>query len=266
MPKAETRLFFIGMGLLGLKSCSLESLGILQNVDVIFLEKYTNYILEEIPQLLKPILSKIVMINREDMEDNDNSFLDGIKGKSAAILIPGDPFIATTHNSLRMLAVEKGYRYQTIHNTSIVSAAASASGLSSYRFGKTVTFPFPNNPSNVPYEVIKHNKGINAHTLVLLDINPPSGAFLSVDEAIILLLKFEEKNLAKIFSENVFVVGLARIGYKNELISAGFPSEVKTLSWQRIGPPQALIVCADSLHFAEEEALKVLWGVESSKS
>ena len=266
MPKAETMLYFVGMGLLGLKSCSLESLGILQNVDVVFLEKYTNYIFEEITQLLKPILSKIVMINREDMEDNDNSFLDRMKGKSAAILIPGDPFIATTHNSLRMLAVEKGYNYQTIHNTSIVSAAASASGLSSYRFGRTVTLPFPNNPSEVPYKVIQLNKGIKAHTLVLLDINPLSGIFLSVNEAIALLFELEEKNQAKIFTENEFVVGLARIGYKNELISAGFPTEVKTLSWQRIGPPQALIVCANSLHFAEEEAFKVLWGADNSKS
>ncbi|UCG90547.1 MAG: diphthine synthase [Candidatus Heimdallarchaeota archaeon] len=264
MPKAETELFFIGMGLSGLNSCTLETLDILEKMDKVFVEQYTNFIPEEIPPLLKHIRPEISILTRKDLENNDQLFLENIKGKSSAILIPGDPFVATTHNSLRLAAIQRGFTCRIVHNASIISAAASVSGLSSYRFGRTVTCPFPHNASEFPYEIIKLNKQIGAHTLVLLDIELSTGEFLTVNEAISILLELEEKRKEKIFTKPDLVVGLAQIGTKNEAISAGAAEEVMTLAWRKIGPPQALIACAKSLHFTEEETLKTLWKVRLS--
>lgn len=261
MYGAKTKLFFIGMGLSGLTSCSLEALDILVKVDEIFIEKYTNFILGEIPPLLEQISEKFRLVKRADLEENDLMFLENISGKSVALLVPGDPFIATTHNSLRLAAIQRGFQCQIIHNTSIISAAASASGLSSYRFGRTVTCPFPQNASQFPYEIIKRNKQIEGHTLVLLDIELTTGKFLTINEAISFLLELEQKKKKDIFTKSSIIVGLAQIGQKNEVICAGTVKTVRELAWGDIGPPQALIVCSDLLHFSEKEALNILWNV-----
>lgn len=264
MNNAETKLFFIGMGLSGLNSCSLETLDILKRIDEVFIETYTNFIPEDIPPVLNQIKSKFNILSRRDLEENDQMFLDRIKGKSVAILIPGDPFVATTHNSLRLAAIQRGFNCRIIHNSSIVTAAASVSGLSTYRFGRTVTCPFPQNASEFPYEIVKLNKQIGAHTLVLLDIELSTKEFLSVNEAISILLELEEKRKENVFLITSLVVGLAQIGTEEEVISAGSAEDVMALNWREIGPPQTLIVCSESLHFTEEENLKSLWKVKLS--
>ena len=262
MVVTETILYFIGMGLSGLRSCGLNSIDIVNKAENIFIDSYTKFILEEIPRELKQIEEKISILERKDLEEEDYKLLDKIQGTSAALLIPGDPFIATTHNSLRLAATKRGYQCKIIFNTSIISAAASISGLSSYRFGRTVTCPFPENTSEFPYKIIERNKSINAHTLVLLDIDLSLNKFLAVDEAIQILLDLEMEKSENVFTPSSIVLGIARIGYDEEFITGGVPSEVISAhNWKDIGPPQALIVCANSLHFAEEEALSTLWGV-----
>ncbi len=261
MISAESKIYFIGMGLSGLKTCSLETLEILKKADLIFIEKYTNFILEEIPELMKEIQRKFEVIGRRDLEEGDQELLERIRNKVSVLLIPGDPFVATTHSSLYLAAIQKGFTCKIIHNTSIISAAASVSGLSSYRFGRTVTCPFSENASEFPYEIIRRNKQIEAHTLVLLDINLLTKEFLSVDKAIDILLEIESKKQEKVVTAGSLILGLAQIGYKTEKILCGFPTDVRDYPWSEIGPPQALIACANTLHFTEEEALQVLWGV-----
>lgn len=257
MAVSETCLYFIGMGLSGFKTCSLEAIEILDNVDVIFIENYTNFISEKIPHAFKQLQTKFSYLKREDLEEEDERFLNRIQGKTIAIMIPGDPFIATLHNSFRIAAIKRGYICHVIHNTSIISAAASISGLSSYSFGRTVTCPFPENASEVPYKIIQKNKSINAHTLILLDINLLENKFLSVKEAIKILLNLEMEKSMNIFTSNSRIVGLARLGYNEAHVAHGTPHSVgDKYNWEKIGPPQAIIVCADSLYFAEEEALK----------
>lgn len=251
------------MGLSGFKSCSHQILDILREVKLIFVERYTNFISQEKPEIWDEIHTKIRPLERKALEEEDDLFLDEIKGMTVALLIPGDPFIATTHNSIRIAATKRGYACKTIHNSSIISAAISISGLSSYRFGRTVTCPFRSNKSEFPYRIIQRNKSIDAHTLVLLDINIVENKFLSIDEAISILSDLEKEIQENVFNENSIVLGLAKIGYNNEFVSAGLIKEVsKAGTWKQIGPPQALIVCSDNFHFTESEALSILWGVK----
>jgi diphthine synthase len=256
----------VGMGLSGFVSCSFEALEVLKQVDVIYLESYTNFYIQAIPPAFKDLEKKIKILRRENLEEGDQKLLDEINHKTVAILIPGDPFIATTHNSFRIAATQRGYSCKVIYNTSIISAAISASGLSSYRFGRTVTCPFPDNRSEFPYRIIQKNKAIEAHTLILLDINVMKETFLSIPEAINFLLDLEEEFKESVITPSSLVVGLARLGYDNEYIATGSPPDVlEAYNWKGIGPPQAIIVCADSLHFSEEESLSILWKSRKNK-
>jgi diphthine synthase len=252
------------MGLSGFRSCSLQALEILKKADLIFVEAYTNFISQDIPESLNEVQHKLKPLSRKELEEDDQLFLEKIVGKLTAVLIPGDPFIATTHNSIRIAAIQKGYKCKLIHNSSIISAAASISGLSSYSFGRTVTCPFRSNKSEFPYRIIQQNKSINAHTLVLLDIDLVRNKFLSVDEAISILTDLEAEIQEKVFQNSSVGIGLAKIGYDEEYIYAGSMEKVsQSGNWKEVGPPQALIVCADILHFAEKEALSALWGVQT---
>ncbi len=249
------------MGLRGLSTCSLQALEVIKNCDSVFVEPYTNFIESEIPPLFQDLAERLEYLKREDLEDYSDEFLDKIKNKTTAILIPGDPFIATTHVSLRIAAIERGFSVKIIHNSSILSAAISSSGLSSYRFGRSVTCPFPNNPSEVPYRIIQKNKSIEAHTLVLLDINTEENRFLSIEEAIGILINLEDTNSENIITDDATLIGIAHLGSNHEFICAGSPKEVMmSNNWRNIGPPQVLIVCANSLHFEEREALVKIWG------
>ena len=104
-------------------------------------------------------------------------------------LVPGDPFIATTHVTLRIDAEKQGIKTRIIHGISIMSAIISLSGLHNYKFGKTVTVPFPENFSETPYNVIAQNKKLGLHTLCLLDLKANENQFLSINQALKMLLE-----------------------------------------------------------------------------
>ena len=87
-----------------------------------------------------------------------SAILEAAKKGKAVFLVPGDPFIATTHVTLRIDAEKQGIKTRIVHGTSIISAIVSLSGLHNYKFGKTVTIPFPENFSETPYNVIAQNK------------------------------------------------------------------------------------------------------------
>jgi diphthine synthase len=127
--------------------------------------------------------------------------------------------------------------------------------LHNYKFGKTVTIPFPENSSETPYNVVAQNKKLGLHTLCLLDLKVDEKRFLSINEALTLLLEIEQKRKEGIVTLGTVVVGVARAGSNAPTLKAGF---VKELLKHDFGdPPQSLIFLGD-LHFMEAEALTAL--------
>jgi diphthine synthase len=126
------------------------------------------------------------------------------------------------------------------------------SGLHNYKFGKTVTVPFPENSSETPYNVIAQNKALGLHTLCLLDLKADEGRFLSINDSIKLLLAVEEKKAKGIFTPETLVVGVARVGSPAPALKADAAG--KLIFYDFGGPPQSLIVPGE-LHFTEAEAL-----------
>ena len=138
------------------------------------------------------------MVSRRELEEeNGTIILEAAKKGKAVFLVPGDPFIATTHVTLRIDAEKQGIKTRIIHGASIISAIISLSGLHNYKFGKTVTVPFPENFSETPYNVIAQNKKQGLHTLCLLDLKANEKQFLSINQAITMLLEVEQKNKAR---------------------------------------------------------------------
>ncbi len=255
-------LVFVGMGLCDELDLSLRSIDILKSVDRIYAELYTSYIPHlSVERLEKLLGKKVEVLSRSDLEEKAReTILAEAKKRSVALLVPGDPMLATTHVALRIEAEEMGIRTEVVHAASIFSAAPSATGLQPYKFGRSVTITFPEGGklSNTPYEVLEENSKRGLHTLFLLDIKAEAGKYMTIRDAVHILLQLESLNGRGVVGESTLGVGLARIGSPDGVIKAGALRDLATYPFPN--PPYALVI-PGALHFMERRALELFAGL-----
>jgi diphthine synthase len=251
---------FVGLGLHDELGISLRGLEEVKTADAAFIELYTSFMPEFSIKRFEELCGKRVQLisRRELEEENGKIIIEAAKRGKAALLVPGDPLIATTHIALRIYAERLGVKTRIIHGASIMSAVMGLSGLHNYKFGKSVTIPFQNeNPSETPYEVIAQNKEHGLHTLCLLDINAEKKRYMKIHEGLGMLLKIEEKKKRKVATLETLAVGVARAGSSNPKVKADF---IKELLKYDFGEPPYSLVFPAKLHFMEAEALITLAG------
>ena len=244
----------VGLGLHDEMGVSLRGLEEIRTADAVFVELYTSLLSSFSLDRLERISGKRpVVLSRKDLEEkNAEAVLKAAGEGTTVLLVPGDSLIATTHVALRLEAEKHGIRTRIVHAASIISAAIGLSGLHNYKFGRSVTIPFPENFSETPYEVVAQNRKLGLHTLCLLDIKMEENRCLSISEGLELLLKIETKRREKATTMNTLAVGIARAGSHDPTVKAGSVSEL--LRYDFGEPPQCLIF-PGNLHFMEAEAL-----------
>ena len=239
-------LYLIGLGLNDEKDITLKGLETIKRSDLIYLENYTSKLNCKTEDLEKLYGKKIILANREQVENKSNELLEKAKTKNIALLIIGDPFSATTHINLVLEAKKQNIKVEIIHNTSILNAIAET-GLSTYNFGKVTSIPFKNEDVKAPIEVFNTNYKNNLHTLFLLDLDPKNNKFMTIKEAIHYLLKNK-------VNENLLAIGCSKIGSNESEIKTDKLKNLKNHNFKKF--PQCLIIPAKKLHFIEEEAIK----------
>jgi diphthine synthase len=249
-------LVLVGLGLHDEKDISVRGLEEVRDADYVFAELYTS-LMEglDLKKLEKLLRKKIVLVSRRLLEEEDGvQIIAAAKKAKTVFLVPGDPLIATTHVVLRIRAEEAGIETRIIHGASIVSAAIGLSGLQNYKFGKSVTIPFTNGDVvlETPYETVKANLKSGLHTLCFLDVRAGEERYMTINEALKLLLKIETSKQESIVTRKRLVVGIARAGSKSPTVKAGWLAEMLTHDFGR--PPHTLIF-PGKLHFMEAEAL-----------
>jgi len=257
---AVGEIVFVGLGLHDDMGISLRGLDEVKSADTVFAELYTSLLPGfSLERFEKTCGRRINMVSRADLEErNAQAIVKAAENNKAVLLVPGDPLIATTHVSLRIEAEKRGIRTRIVNGASVLSAVIGLSGLHNYKFGKSVTIPFPDEtPSETPYTVISENKEFGVHTLCLLDIKVEDGRFLNIHDALGELLRIEGQRKKMAVTEETLVVGVARAGSKDTTVRAGFIRNM--LNFDFGGPPYSLIF-PGKLHFTEVEALTVLAG------
>ncbi|MEM2971456.1 MAG: diphthine synthase [Candidatus Bathyarchaeia archaeon] len=246
---------FVGLGLHDELGISLRGLEEVKTADAVFIELYTSLLPNFSVERFEGISGKRLRVvsRRELEEENGKVIFDIAKRGKAVLLVPGDPFIATTHIALRIHAKKLGIKTRVVHGASVISAVIGLSGLHNYKFGKSVTIPFPDVVvSETPYDVIAQNRRLGLHTLCLLDIKHEEKRYLTVSEGLELLLEVEGKRREKVTTLGTVAVGVARAGSENPTVKADFVKEL--LNHNFGGPPHSLIF-PGKLHFMEAEAL-----------
>jgi len=247
-------LVFIGLGLHDEKAISVRGIEETRAADSVFMELYTSLLpgfsLERFEAMAG---KKVHMISRRNLEEeNGRLILDAAERGKAVFLVPGDPFVATTHVTLRIEAEKRGIKTRIVHGASVISAVIGLSGLHNYKFGKTVTVPFSENFSETPYNVVLENKRLGLHTLCLLDLKADENRFLSVKEGLELLLAVEEKRKKGAVTPETLAMGAARVGSESPSLKADY---VKNLLTHDFGGPPHTLILPGELHFMEVEAL-----------
>ena len=248
---ALKELVFVGLGLNDEKGISLNGLEEAKTADSVFIELYTSLMPELSLKNLETLTGKhIHILNRQNLEEENGKLLtDAAKKGKTVFFIPGDPFIATTHTTLRIEAAKQNIPTRIIHGASIISAIVSLSGLHSY------TVPFPENYSDTPYNVITQNKQRGLHTICLLDIQQTENRYLTINQALTLLTQTEQKKQLQTATEDTIALGIARAGNKTPTLKA---DTIHNLQQFDFGPPPQTLIIPGQLHFTETEALIAL--------
>jgi diphthine synthase len=265
-------LYLIGIGLNDEKDITLKGLEIVKRAKVAYLESYTSVMGCSIEDLEKGYGRKLVLADRDLVEKNSEEMLTMAAKEDVALLVGGDPMSATTHTDLLLRAAKKGVKVEVVHNASVLTAVGVV-GLELYKYGKTTSITFPQEGWEVQtfYDVVNENKERGLHTLCLLDIKTKEPTreelkkdkparfegprFMTVGQAIQLLLDVEKKRKEKAFTDETLCVGCARLGGNDMKIKAG---KAKDLLKEDFGKPLHCLIVPGKLHFVEEEALG-LW-------
>ena len=100
-------LYLIGLGL-SEKDLSLRAFELLNKINDIYVDTYTNYFDFDLLWLENRLNKKIIQLSRDDIEKNP-FFLVLAVMKEVALLVSGDPLVATTHTDILLRAKEKGH-------------------------------------------------------------------------------------------------------------------------------------------------------------
>jgi len=235
-------LIFIGLGFAP-QHLTLEALNHIVKCDKIIIDTYTGIIQEDYIDTIKPLLKgkEVVYAKRRDLEGSSiEKLVAEAKNRDIVVLVPGDPFIATTHDAIRAEAGRRGVKVKVVNGLSIVNLAITKCGLQIYRFGKVITLVFPE--ITKPYSVIDtiyDNLNRRLHTLVLLDIRVEEGKYMGIGEAVDILIDMDVENRLA----NTIGIGLERLGFRDEKVIADLLPSLRKYRFHK--PPHSLIILSE---------------------
>ncbi|MCX8195125.1 MAG: diphthine synthase [Candidatus Micrarchaeota archaeon] len=253
---AKGSLLLVGLGIGDEKGISCEGIAALRSCKKVFAECYTNLLPKGTLKRLERLIQKpIAVLGREEVE-GESIILSSAMKRKTALVVPGDPLIATTHISLAISAKKRKIPVQIIHSSSILSAAIGESGLQAYKFGKVATLAYwkENYKPKAAYDVIAENLSRGLHTLLLLDIDEKLGP-MAPKTAAGLLLQIEAEEKRGIFSPKTKVILLQGVGRSKQ--TAKYCS-LEELARLLLPPVPAVLIVPGKLHFLEEEFLSLL--------
>ncbi len=258
----KVMLRFIGLGL-SIDNISIGNLKKLFECQKILIDSYTSIWFPDISILINILVSSgksVIIARRRDLEGSAiEQILSESKNYDVCIATPGDPLIATTHSAILSEALKMGLRIEISPSSSIINVGISMSCLQVYRFGKVVTVVRPKNGIvyEYPFEVLKLNRELDLHTLMLLEIDVEGGYYMSPREAIEILLDIQKMKGEEILSIDDRVIVLEALMSDNGRVYVNTIEEIlRRDSKEYKLYPYTIIIPARKLHPIEDECLE----------
>ncbi|MDA3855845.1 MAG: diphthine synthase [Candidatus Woesearchaeota archaeon] len=251
-----------------------EMLEAIKKSEKVFLEYYTSFYQTTFEDLSKYLGKELTIADRDLIESQiEEQILEPAKKTDIALLILGDPLIATTHTDLLLRAKDMNIKTKVYNNVSIGNYI-TRTGLQFYKFGKITSIPFFSEKfmPRTPYLVFIDNHRIGAHSLFLLDLNPSNDIaykghdkYLEANKALQFLLdipklmleneEIEEKE-SQVIDEIDDAIICSRLGFEDEIILYGTIKELIEYDKKEILKEPLCIIIPGDMHEMEEEFLK----------
>ncbi len=243
-------LYLIGLGIYSEPALSKEVLESLGEMDKIYLEGYTSPLGKELDGLSRYLnIDHVEMLRRRDIEDDMEKILNEAENLKIAILVPGDPLIATTHTILIMEARRRGIETRVYHSSSALCTAIGESGLHTYKFGASATIMRREVASSKrAYDVLIDNKDRGLHTLFFLEYDVENNYIMSPKEALEILLSYDDGRL----NGDELVIVLCGLGREDECKYAATINEILSTE-DYIGGKPCILIIPGKLHFTEKD-------------
>jgi diphthine synthase len=225
-------LHLIGLGLDN-DEITFKGLNAIESAEKVFAEFYTNTETVDLEKIEEKTGQEIEKLTREEVEQEDR-IVESARSEETAFLVSGDALTATTHYDIKRRAEEEGVETNVVHAPSIFTSIAET-GLSIYKFGRTVTLPKEMKPDSI-VDYIEKNQSIGLHTLVLLDID------YSADDAADKLVEMNDE------LEDAEAVFLERANLDDQNISCGELGELSSTG----ETPHSIIIIGETSHVEEE--------------
>ncbi len=247
-------LYLIGIGL-DKNDIPLSSIEAAKACTLVCLDRYTTFVDEDRIAFLKKLLGKQLQeLSRSDMEEDLPELLEKAKKYNVAILVGGDPLVATTHKIMFIEAKKLGVQVKVVHANSALSVLMGESGLDFYRFGQICTISkWVQHYSPVSfYETIQRNHTNELHSLVLMDYVPEHNSSLEIKEAVRIMEEAEQKYAGKLFDDKTTIFVMHKMGLPDQQKTITTLKQAKMLSFAN--GPTAIIVPA-KLSDVEKEVI-----------
>lgn len=214
-------LFLVGLGL-SEKEIPIGTIEVCKNCEL-YIDKFTTRIDDRTLDYITELTGKrITELTRQDMEESANEIIQRAATKDIAILVGGDPLMATTHKILYIEADKQHVKTQIVHANSIIATAIGESGLDFYRFGAPCTIPrWSAHYSPISfYEKIEANMVNRNHSILLLDYDAKSRTTLDIKEAITALEKADAHYKKGIINNKTKVIILHNMSLEDSKVVA----------------------------------------------
>lgn len=248
-------LILVGLGLYGDENRS-RILKLVEDCDVVYLERYTSPVGSIPKYLVESAGSKLRIVSRRDLEDYSSKILGEAVDKKVLIISPGNPLLATTHIQLVIDARRIGIETDVIHGTSAICAALAESGLHIYKLGGISTVVRREKASSErTYRVLRENLERGLHTMLLLEYDESEGYRMSPREALNILLSYDDKG---VLGMDRVVVVVCNIGLDSRKVCVCSVGDI--ISGRVVFDPMdvCIVLIPGDLHFTEEEYLDLL--------
>ena len=250
-------LFLVGLGL-SVVDIPIGAIEVCKRCDL-YIDNFTSFVTEEITDYIRSETGKQMFeLSRPDMEENVKEIVKRASGKDIAILVGGDPLMATTHKIIYIESKRQGVTIEIIHANSIITTAIGESGLDFYRFGAPCTIPdWSEHYSPVSfYEKLYVNLRNNEHTIMLLDYNPKAKRTLTVSEAVEKLLAAESHYKKGIISYSTKIIIMHNMSQSGKKIIMSTIGAAKPETYEGIN----ILILPAALSDVENKAVSSIIG------
>jgi diphthine synthase len=253
-------LWLIGLGIEGIDGMSMKGRAILETCKLIYIERFTGYLseseLRELRLHCKHDDNNVVNVVGRLFVEDGRDILEQASNNEVAIIVYGDPLIATTYIELFLRATKRSIKVEVIHSASGITSLIGESGLQIYKFGRTSTIMSEPQSAISVYNTLFDNLLLGNHTLILTEYNETkdniSPFFLDPNDAMKMLLDVEKDQRSRAFTEETYVIVASRIGRADKKIISG---QTRSLLETNYGTGPHSLIVPGRLHFVEQEAI-----------